>query len=103
MASDDSRALFGAPWKLLVVGAAKVGKSSLAHKFATGASSFDDKKREQIEYWSTIAASDGQMLNVVLFCQPPNVAGPDEILDEDFFEGAHGAMFVFSTTDSKVG
>uniref|UniRef100_A0A914UUB8 Uncharacterized protein n=1 Tax=Plectus sambesii TaxID=2011161 RepID=A0A914UUB8_9BILA len=100
MAPDDSRALFGAPWKLIVIGAPKVGKSSLVYKFACAESSPDAKRREQVEYSTTIPTSGDQMLNLQIFCQPPNSSIDD--LDDAFFDGAHGAMFVFSTNDSQV-
>lgn len=101
MATEESRMLFGAPWKLIVIGAPKVGKSSLAYKFVSGDGSLDDKRRDRVEYSTTIAASDGRMLNVQIFCQPTNT--DFDYLDDNFFDGAHGALFVFSTTDAQVG
>lgn len=101
MAADDGRTLFGAPWKLIVVGAPNVGKSSLVYKFTSPDGSLDAKRRDQQEYFTTIAASDDQMLNLQIFCQPPNVAHADD-LDDSFFYNTHGAMLVFSTNDNHV-
>ncbi len=90
-------------WKIIVVGAPKVGKTTLVFKYTTGKLPNQETDKDLIPEFmeKKVALPEQQEQVYVSIWNLPHRTKSTSSVPKSFFVGVHGCLFVFSTVDQS--